>query len=358
MSFTPPGTVTTNFDSLVTLTLNNTRKERYDNIFRKSVFWAWMHAQGRKELYDGGVKIQRSLEYATNGTVKSVEGYDPADLTPQETLTALTDDMREIVGSVVISRREEVQNKGRAQIANLLTSKIENLDRSFAEKMNEMLLAPTGSLLVAGNSGKDLNPLPVVIPLSANTLHNISGSTNTWWDNKRKTSASSNNTTLTLSNFKNELRSFYNTCSRHNGGRPDMVLTSQGVYEKYEQSLEGQVRYGQTELANLGFDTVMLYRAQVAWDQIVPRQTNNASTIVLHSTATSDDSHEHLAYFINSDYLRLLVESTSDMVNRPFMTSIDQLAKSALVIFMGQLVCTNRRTQGVLQGLDVASITG
>lgn len=358
MAFTPPSTSTVNFDTLVSHTLNNTRNQRYDNIFRESVFWAFMHLNGRKELYDGGVKYQRAVDYAKNSTVQSIEGYDPVSLIPQEFTTSLLDDLREVVGSVVISRREEMQNRGRAQIINLLTSKIENLDAAFAETLNEMLLAPTGSSLTAGNGGKDLNPLPQIITLTATTVHNISESSNSWWANKRQTSASSNDVALTLTNFKQEMRHFYNTCSRGTGGRPDMVLTSQAIEEKYEQSLEGQVRYGSTDMANLGFDTVMLRRAQVAWDEIVPRQVNNNSTIALYSAATTDDSHEHLAYFINSDFFKLVVDSRSDLVNRPFMDSVDQLARSALVIFMGQLVCTNRRKQGVLSGLNPASITG
>lgn len=345
MPFTPPSTSTVNFDSLVSTTLNNTRAQRYDNIFRKSVFWAYMHAQGRKELYSGGVKIQRALEYATNGTVKSVEGYDVVDLTPQEHLTSLIDDMREIVGSVVISRREEVLNKSKAQIISLLTSKIENLDRSFAQKMNEMLLAPTGTSLTAGNGGKDINPLNLLVSGAANTVHNISGSTATWWDNQRAAS-----TATTFSGFKKEMRNFYNTCSKHNYGSPDLVLTSQEVAECYESALEAQVRYASTDFANLGFETTKLYRASVAWDQICPRWS---STFTLWNNNGSD---EHCAFFLNSDYLKLLVEESTDLVNRPFMQSIDQLAKSALVILMCQLVCTNRRAQGLLYSI-VPSIT-
>jgi hypothetical protein len=340
MAFTPPSSVTVNFDSLVSTTLNNTRAQRYDNIFRKNVFWAFMHSQGRKELYSGGVKIQRALEYAVNGTVASVEGYDTVNLTPQEHLTSLVDEMKEIVGSVVISRREEVLNKAKTQIISLLTSKIENLDRSFAQKMNEMLLAPTGASMVAGNGGKDINPLNVLVSGAANTVHNLNGATSTWWDNQRVAS-----TATTFSTFKKEMRNFYNTCSKHNYGSPDLVLTSQEVAECYEAALEAQVRYQQTDLANLGFETTKLYRASVAWDQICPRWD---STIQLWN---GDSTDEHVAYFLNSDYIKLLVEESTDLVNRPFMQSIDQLAKSALVILMCQLVITNRRCQGLMYSI-------
>ena len=353
-----PSSVTVNFDSLVSATLNNTRSRRYDQIFRKSVFWAWLHQAGRKEMIDGGVKIQRALDYAVNGTVKSYNGYDPVDLTPQDHMTSLLEDLKEVAGSVVISRREERQNSGRAQIINLLTSKIENLDRSFGQKMNEMVLAPTGTSLVAGNSDKDLRPITEWISTAANTVGNIAEGTYSWWAPQRKQAASANNTAQTLSNFKQELRNFYNTCSKHNDGTPDLVITSQAMAEKYEQSLEGQVRYNDTKFANLGFETVKLYSAAVAWDQVCPRSTANSTTQRLWSDATTDDDLDHIAYFVNSQFFKLCVDSQTDLVNRPFMDSVDQTAKSALVLFMGQLICTNRRAQGVLYAADVSAITG
>jgi hypothetical protein len=358
MPFTPPSTTTVNFDSLVSATLNNTRSQRYDQIFRKSVFWAWLHAAGRKEMIDGGVRIQRALDYAVNGTVKSYNGYDPVDLTPQEHITSLLEDLKEVAGSVVISRREERQNSGRAAIINLLSSKVENLDRSFGQKMNEMVLAPTGTSLVAGNSDKDLRPITEWISTAANTVGNIAEASNAFWAPQRQKAGSANNTAQTLSNFKQELRHFYNNCSKHNDGTPDLVLTSQAVAEKYEQSLEGQVRYNDTKFANLGFETVKLYAAALAWDQIVPRSTANSTTLNLWSVPTTDDDYDHIAYFINSQFFKLLVDTQTDLVNRPFMESIDQTAKSALVLFMGQLVCTNRRAQGALYAIDVSAITG
>jgi hypothetical protein len=350
----PASNSTLVWDDIVSTTLNNTRSIRYDAIFRRSPFWAFLHMQGRKEMIDGGILIQRAVEYATNGTVKSYDGYEVLDLTPQEGLTSLTDELREIAGSVVISRKEERQNSGRAQIISLIEQKISNLDRSFSQKMNEFLLDPTGASMTAGNSGKDPNPLTVVVSKAANTVHNIVESSNSWWAPKRTASASKNGNTINYTEFKQELRNLYNTCSKHEGSRPNFILTSQEVSEKYEESLEGQVRYGSTEMANLGFDTVMLRGAQVAWDEICPRQANNDGDIVAWDSGSKD---EHVAYFLNTDFLKLFVDSQTDLVNRPFMDSVDQTAKSALVLLMCQLICTNRRTQGILTGIQPTDIT-
>ena len=348
-----PLSVTVNYDSLVSTTLNNTRAKRYDNIFRKSAFYAHMHSKGRKELLDGGVKIDRAVDYAVNQTVKSYRGYDSVDLTPQEHTTSIQDELKEVAGSIVISRREERNNSGRARIMSLIESKVQNLDRSYGQKLNEMFLAPSGAGLTA--AGEDMNPITTIINIAAgSTLHGINATTYTWWENQRAQSASINGTATTGTVFKQELRNMYNNCTRNNEGAPDLVLTSQEVHEKYEEVLEGQVRYGSTEMANLGFEIVMLRGASVMWDEIVPRQTNNGGALLLHDSGSAD---EHLAYFINSDFFKLYVDSQTDLVNRPFMESPDQTAKSALVLFMGQVICTNRRTCGVLSAIDTGAIT-
>lgn len=351
MAFTPPQSTTVNWDSLVSTTLNNTRAQRFDNIYRKSAAFAFLHTQGRKELVDGGVKVDRMVDYAVNGTIDSYEGYDPVDLTPQEHTTIVQDELRELAGSIVISRREERQNSGRAAIVSLITSKIENLDRSFGQFLNEQVLAPRGTSLAIGNGGKDLNPLTELVSTTAKTVHGINESNDAWWANQRKSSGSVNDTDQSLTQFKSEWRNFYNTCGKHNDGNTNLVLTGQIVEEKYEESLEGQVRYGSVELANLGFETVMLRGATVMWDEICPRSTNNTTGVVLYSTPTTDTSHEWLAYFLNTDFIKLYVDAQTDLVNRPFMDSVDQTAKSALVLFMGQLMTTNRRAQGVLYNI-------
>lgn len=355
MAFTPPSSSTVNWDNIVTTTLNNTKERRHDNIFRHSVLLAKINASGKRELTDGGVKLVRAVEYAVNGTIESIEGYDPVNLTPQQHLTNLEDDFREVVGSVTISRREEMQNKGKQAVINLLASKIENLDRSFAQKMNEFILNPSGTLFTAGNSGKDPNPLTEILPISATTgtIHNISRATNTWWRHNTQNSTSISANAITATVHKNELRNFYNDNRKHEGGPTDLILCTQAFAEQYEASLEGQVRYGSTELANLGFETIFLRNAEIAWDEICPGTSAAAAAYLAFDGAIA----EECAFFLNTDFLRLYVDSQSDFVNRPFMDSQDQLAKSALVVWMGQLVCTNLRTQGSFLGTDVSAIT-
>jgi len=87
------------------------------------------------------------------------------------------------------------------------------------------------------------------------------------------------------------------------------------------------------------------------WDEIVPGTTNDGAAY-----AAFDTADEQCMFFLNSDFISLVVDSQTDMVNRPFMESDNQTAKSALVLFMAELLCTNRRKQGVFYGLQTTQV--
>lgn len=337
-----------NWDSLLSSTLNNTRAEVYDAIFGSNPFFAWMHAKGRKQTISGGAKIQRTLEYAQNNTVKSLQGYDVVDLTPQEHLTTAVDEWREIAGSVVISKREENLNNGEAALVDLLQSKIKNLSKSFTEELSKQVLAPSGTFPAAGNGGKDLNSIPFLVNGTTGTVHGISDATYTWW----AITAETQSTATTGTGLRQELRHQYNLAGKHNEGFPDLVLTSLEGWEGYVRSMESQLRYGSTDMADIGFRTVTLEGAQMMWDRRCPRSDDGVV-----ENFDSNGVDEEVYYFLNSDYLTLVVHSDADMVNMPFIQSQNQLARSAIVYFMGNLICTNRRTQTILRDVDMAAIT-
>lgn len=342
---------------LVASTLQNTRQEVADNICKKSAYIAKLVSAGKKKSDEGGTKIARSVEYGLNGTVTSFNGYDQVPIVPQETVTDTLWDWKEYAGNWVISRRESRINTGKSKIRDLAMSKKSSLEKSFTEALNTAVLNPAtlGTAPVADNGGKGLTPLPLLVSTQAQTVGGIAESSNSWWANQRKTSASAGNTATAGSAFVNELRSFYNTCSQHNDGSPNFGLWGKAAFETYMAILDSKVRYGSTEMANIGFRTVMLDNMEVMWDQIVPGTTASSASLIAYNGAVA----EELAYFLNTDYLYLIVDSGTDFVFTPAVNheAGGQYATSGSLLFMGEHVCTNRRAQGVMRGIDVSAIT-
>lgn len=335
----------------VSSTLANTSSKVADNIFKKS--WYLSKINETKETEAGGTRIDRAIEYGTNGTFQSFYGYDPVPIVPQETITDTQWTWKELKANWVISRREATLNKGKAKVRKLAEDKQKSMTRSFREGMNTQLLNPS-SFTSVGNGGKDLTPLSMLVSTTALTVGGISESTSAYWAPQRKKSASANSTAMTGSAWKNELVSFSNTCGQNSDGFPNLGVFSKTSYELYVAILANQIRYTSVESAKNGFRSVMLENMEVFWDQIVPRVTANTTTVVSYATAGED-----VNYFLNTDFLKLVVEESTDMVMTPAVSHQvqGQEATSGAMLWMGEHICTNRRAQGVHYGTAPASVT-
>ena len=72
-----------NFDALLSTTLQNYRPTLIDNIFTDRVLLNHLNEKGRVVLEEGGTSIVEPLIYVGNDTTSSYSGYDAIDLTPQ-----------------------------------------------------------------------------------------------------------------------------------------------------------------------------------------------------------------------------------------------------------------------------------
>lgn len=340
--------LTLNYNSILTTTLFNVRGILYDQVFKQNVFFNWLHSRGRKRMVNGGERIQIALQTGTNSTVGSYSGYEVLDTTPQDNLTSCFYTWKQIAGSVAINRLEERQNSGEAQIMSLMQQKVSELQLSMSDEVNRQLLGA----FAAGNGGKDLLPLPHIIADdpstgTAATLGSISGATSSFWRNQTQDSSAT-----TTKGYKDELRNFWNDCSKGPGGGPDMVLFDQVSYEQYESALDDHTRHTNIAMADLGFDNVRLKGATCFWDERVPDSENQVV-----STADGGSPTSGSAYFVNSRFLELIVDSQTDFITTPFVRPENQDARVAQVLFYGELTCSNRRKNGVLASITTSALT-
>lgn len=352
-----PSTNTVYYDALLTTTLDAYvgSGTLFDNIFKDSAFLAALRSMDAIQRQNGGERIRAPLMYGKNATVKSYSDYDTLDTTPQDGMTTAFYEWRELGGTISISRKEERQNSGEAAIIGLLQSKIMQAEMSMREELNKQLIQGTVSsaTFVPGNSAKDLNPLGWFFrkanqtnPTTGGNVGNIDCSTESWWRHHTAVADSASTDTgndfaLNVSTYKGlvvALRRMYNYCSRGSGGSPNLVLTDQVTYETYENALDDKVRYTNTKLADMGFDNIKLRGATVVWDEQVPDIDNG-------DVSTSDDG---TAFFINTNFYKLIIDSQTDVVTTPFVEPENQTAKTAKILFMGNAAVSNLRKHGVL----------
>jgi hypothetical protein len=363
---TAPSYDTKYYDALLTTTLSAYRKTMVDQIFKDSAFLAYLRTTEAVKKQNGGDRIAFPLMYGTNSTVKTVGGYETLDTTPQDGMTTAFFEWAEVAGTISISRKEERQNSGEGRLINLLESKIKQAEMSMAEKLNGDLVRGTVSsatFVPERSTGGNLGLLPLgyffrkvnsTDPTVGGNVGNISGSSYAWW---RHHTADLGNNTVTGNDFKLSVTTYaglrvglyrmYNFCSRGSGGSPDLVLMDQVSFESYSNSFDNKLQVMvNTKMADMGFDNIKLRGATVLWDEVVPDMFTGTAAITVGS-----------AFFINTKFYNLIIDSETDIITTPFIEPENQTAKTAKVLFMGNAAVSNMRKHGVVYSISQSIVS-
>ena len=361
---------TISYDAILTLCLDRVRKSVRDNIFLSSAMLAALYgAYGKKKkqgkglrLQDGGHTIRTPLMYEANSTAKSYSGYDTLDVTPQDGITAAFYTWRQFYASISISRLQERQNNGMSKVVDLLDQKVVQAEKSLMQKLGLDLMGRTvaSGVWSAGNSTKDLDPLPLFFPKnpgSAVDIGEIDPSVETWWQpyvvdatavyGSKDAAADYGYLVDDWGNLKRAMRHGHNAASWGGAGFPDLYVMDQNTYESYESSMDSQVRY--TEPSNspvsIGFESVKFKAADVIWDHFMP----DIETGTAYTTAAAYGT----LYGINTDTMEIVVDSGTNFINTPFVRPENQDAKTAQILTMMNLTTSERRANWMMYGIGL-----
>lgn len=309
-------------DTELSLTLEHRRAEVVDNIFEKSVFLNAMRERGGVMTVDGGRQYVQPLLFSKSTAVGSFSGYDILSTTPQANETSAVYDWAAYYATISIAWDEAKKNQGRAQLINLTNQKMDDAGMSIRDALNIDLMQAQPS-----SGSKDVNSLTEIIdeaptadPARTASIGSI-GNSNTWWRNQATSGGS-----FTVS----DMNTVWNNCSQ-GSENPDFMLTGQTNFEYYENSQVGQIRYGDTRSMDAGFQNLIYKGSPMFFEPNI----GNTDEI----------------YFINTQYLKLVIMAGADFTIEPFVTPDNQAAKVAKILWMGQLVSSNRRRIGTLHGI-------
>jgi len=337
-----------------------------DNIFKDHVLLEILKSKGCMEAQSGGERIRQPINNGDNSTVGSYTSYDVVDTTPQNEFTTLWYDWRQLAASVSISGLEEMQNRGEAAIFNLLKGKTNVCLQSLREELNYQLLGKTvasgvwsaGAGKMASASGTDLDPIPMALsrdPTQSVAVGNINKNTYSYWraragdldsDATGDHNSTFANDVTTYAELINYLNRLYYYCSRGGGGRPDVIICSQAGFVGVEAALRTQVRYTQQSDAQVAFDNLIFKQGcPMYWDEMMPDISNG----YVHDSASYA---KETFYFLNSKWMKLVYDPQHNFTPTPFVKPENQDAKTALLLFYGNLCWTQLRKHGVAYGYD------
>lgn len=290
-----------------------------DNIFQSNALFYLIQdkSRGPEGQVAGGHAIVQPLEYSKNGTAGSYSGYDLLDVSPSEVFTAAEFAWKQIFTTVSISGLEKLQNAGSEAQLNLLEGRLKNARRSMVSEFDRQLY-----LDGTGNSSKEIVGLALAID-SAGTYGGIARSAETWWSSQETAAGGVLTTGM--------MQTMYNDCQKAAPKEaPDVILTTQAIHEAYEDLLEPDKRFQNSEMASAGFENLKYKGAPVIWDP---------------------DATTQIMWFINSDYFILSTHTSRDFVPTPMKSPINQDAESMQILWAGALCQSNCKKSGKLTGI-------
>lgn len=312
------------FTELVTTTFRNHRKEIKDNLSNRNALLKYMMKRGNYRKEDGGLTIVTPLDYASNGTYQRYSDWDTLNISQSDVISAAEYQWRQIALNVVSSGRDLRINSGTSRITNLATARIKNALRTFNNNFSSDLYS-------SGSLTNQINGLQAIIAdTNTNTVGGIDANVWSFWQNT-VTDASDLSVTPSATTIENGLMlPTWLALDRGPDDQPDLIVADNTYYQYFEGSQVSLKRYSDQTKADGGFVTLKYKNADVLFD------------------GNSGIPSNHM-YFINTNYLELVVHQDADLQVMEDMRPINQDGSVVPILWMGNLVCSNRKLQGVIK---------
>jgi hypothetical protein len=305
------------FTELVTTTFRKHRKEIKDNMSTNNALLSRLAERGNSRTEDGGTSIVEPLDYAENSTYQRYSGYDSLNISASDVLSAAEYDWKQAAIHVVASGRELRINSGGSRIVNLAKARIKNAIRTAKNNFSDDIYSD-------GSATNQIDGLAKIVAATAtNTVGGINASTWTFWQNQ----VNATGVVLTAATIEGELLDTWLLCARGDD-KPDLIVMDTVHFALYEASQVSLKRYASSDAAKGGFTSLKYKTADVIYD----------------TTASGATAKNTL--FLNTDYLYLVEHTDAQWTVMDEVRPTNQDAAVIPILWMGNLVCSNRARQG------------
>lgn len=316
------------FTELVATTWRKHARQVKDNISNTNALYSRLTSKRQLRHEDGGLTIVAPLDYAHNSTYQRYSGYDTLNVAASDVITAAEYQWRQIAIHVVASGRDLRINSGDSRIINLVRARMKNAIRTFKNNFSSDLYSD-------GTLPNQVNGLQALLSdAGTGTVGGIDSSAWAFWKNVVQSAAApiqgGSGITPGPTTMESLMLPLWLALT-HGDDQPDLIVADNNYFSFYEQSLTAVKRYTNDDnSASGGFVSVKYKKSDVIYD--------GGSGIPLNRM-----------YFINTDNLELVTHSDADLTVIDEMRPYNQDAAVVPILWMGNLVCSNRRNQGVLK---------
>lgn len=319
------------FTELVSTTFRKHSKDIKDNVSKNNALYRRLVEKGSPRKEDGGLTIVCPLDYANNSTYQRYSGYDTLNIAASDVISAAEYQWRQIALNVVASGLELRTNSGGSRIINLVKARMKNAMRTFKNNFSNDLYSD-------GTLPNQISGLQVIVSdTGTGTVGGIDSSTWAFWQNQVQSAAAplQGGGAITPGSTTIESLMLPLWMAQVRGDdKPDLIVSSNDYFTFYETSQVSIKRYtndgGSAGKASGGFIELKYKNADVIFD------------------GGSGIPAAHM-YFLNTDYIELVVHTDADLAVMDEMKPYNQDAAVVPILWMGNMICSNRSLQGVLK---------
>lgn len=329
-----------NLSEIVTTTLRNRSGRLADNVTRNNALFNRLRERGKVKPFSGGRTIVQEISYAQNGTFKRYSGYEVLNIAPSDVITAAEFPIRQAAVAVSISGLEMLQNSGKEAVIDLLESRIENAEQTFANGLAfDAYSAGTETGQMTG-----LQALVSSTPTSG-TIGGIDRATWTFWQNIKFSAVTDGGAAATSANIQSYMNRVALQLVRGNDG-PDLIVADNNYYRLFLESMQAIQRVTDERSAGLGFTGLKYYGAGRSIDVMLDGGFQGYSS---DSNPATGGAPTNSMYFLNTNYIMYRPHRDRNMVPLdPDRFSVNQDAMVKLIGWAGNMTLSNARLQGVL----------
>ena len=315
------------FSELVTTTWRNHSAEVADAVTKHNALYRKLKENGKTRFEDGGLSIVQPLEYAVNSTYQRYSGYDTLNIGAVDVLTAAEYPWRQVAVNLAVSGLEMRTNSGSNRIINLVKAKVKNAQHSMANGLSADIYSD-------GTATNQITGLQALIAdAGTGSPGGINAANYAFWQNIVQSAAAplQGGSSITVSKDTIESLMLPLWIKQTRGmDTPDLIVMSDDYFTFFEQSQTSLKRYTADETGKAGMISLKYKTADVFFD----------------SSGGVPAAH---AYFLNTNYLDMVVHTDANMTMLDDVHSINQDAMVKMIIWQGNLVTSNRMLQGVMK---------
>lgn len=330
-----------NIDSLEAVTRRQFIPVLVENLKRANVLT--MRLLGKSKATAHGTKVLQPVEYGRTNAKGFYKGYDQLNITPNEFMTDATYDWTQAYVSIAISGLEESMNSGSERVIDLLTAKFKNAEKSLKELFANQIYGTgdgTNGTLVSLNKMLE----------QTGTFGAIDRSSNAWWKGgfyETWFQESNGYTSQEVAdliqpgvapwgtgageiNIQKVLRDGVSRLT-FGGDMPTIIIMPHHIFDRYEESLVAQQRYGGSskELADSGFRNLLFRGIPVVPDDACPVDR---------------------IYFLNENYIHMRHHPKRNFSFSGYQKPVDYDTRVGQILWFGQLTASAPVTSGCFYG--------